>query len=185
LSANVSSECAHFSARAPIDVCGRVFLQWLTGRSYGEAQRVCRESGMKVGLIADLAIGMDGGSHGWSRQHEVLGGLSIGAPPDYYSAEGQSWGLTTLSMASALHRTPCLSSMPQYASSPRRHALSNCYPSRMRWASRPNRTFLAPRLKSQTGATVLTATLELCWTTRRFAIGLVTLRPREDLKNES
>ncbi len=53
---------------------------------------------MKVGLIADLAIGMDAsGSHAWSRQHEVLGGLSVGAPPDYYSAEGQSWGLTTFS----------------------------------------------------------------------------------------
>jgi 4-alpha-glucanotransferase len=53
---------------------------------------------MKVGLIADLAIGMDGsGSHAWSRQDEVLGGLSIGAPPDYYAADGQNWGLTTFS----------------------------------------------------------------------------------------
>jgi len=93
-----SAEVAAFASEHADEVAYQVFLQWLTGRSYGEAQRVCRESGMKVGLIADLAIGMDGsGSHAWSRQHEVLGGLSIGAPPDYYSAEGQSWGLTTFS----------------------------------------------------------------------------------------
>jgi 4-alpha-glucanotransferase len=53
---------------------------------------------MRIGLIADLAIGMDGaGSHAWSRQHEVLGGVSIGAPPDFYNANGQSWGLTGFS----------------------------------------------------------------------------------------
>ena len=32
-----------------------------------------------VGLIADLAIGMDrGGSHAWARQKDLLLGLSIG-----------------------------------------------------------------------------------------------------------
>jgi 4-alpha-glucanotransferase len=93
-----SPEVAAFAAEHGEEIAYQIFLQWLTGRSYGEAQRVCRESGMKVGLIADLAIGMDAsGSHAWSRQHEVLGGLSVGAPPDYYSAEGQSWGLTTFS----------------------------------------------------------------------------------------
>lgn len=93
-----SPEVAAFAAEHEDAVAYQIFLQWLTARSYGDAQRACREAGMKVGLIADLAIGMDGsGSHAWSRQHEVLGGLSIGAPPDYYSAEGQSWGLTTFS----------------------------------------------------------------------------------------
>lgn len=93
-----SPEVAAFAAEHQDEIAYQIFLQWLAGRSYGEAQRVCRESGMKVGLIADLAIGMDGsGSHAWSRQHEVLGGLSIGAPPDYYAAEGQNWALTTFS----------------------------------------------------------------------------------------
>ncbi|MDP3410611.1 4-alpha-glucanotransferase [Bosea sp. (in: a-proteobacteria)] len=93
-----SPEVAAFAEEHAEAIAHQIFLQWLTARSYGESQRVCREAGMKVGLIADLAIGMDGsGSHAWSRQHEVLGGLSVGAPPDYYSAEGQSWGLTTFS----------------------------------------------------------------------------------------
>lgn len=92
------SDVAAFAAEHDDEIGYQIFLQWLTGRSYGQAQRACREAGMAVGLIADLAIGMDGsGSHAWSRQQEVLGGLSIGAPPDYYSAEGQSWGLTTFS----------------------------------------------------------------------------------------
>jgi 4-alpha-glucanotransferase len=93
-----SPDVAAFAAAHQNEIAYQIFLQWLTGRSYGEAQRVCREGGMKVGLIADLAIGMDGsGSHAWSRQDEVLGGLSIGAPPDYYAADGQNWGLTTFS----------------------------------------------------------------------------------------
>lgn len=93
-----SAAVAAFAGEHADEIAYQIFLQWLTGRSYGEAQRACREAGMKVGLIADLAIGMDGsGSHAWSRQSEVLGGLSVGAPPDYYSAEGQSWGLTTFS----------------------------------------------------------------------------------------
>ena len=76
----------------------QIFLQWITGRSYGEAQRHAKEAGMKVGLVADLAIGMaPSGSHAWSRQSDVLHGLGIGAPPDYYSAQGQSWGVTTFS----------------------------------------------------------------------------------------
>ncbi len=106
-----SESVAAFAAEHPDEISHQIFLQWLTGRSYAQAQQACREAGMSVGLIADLAIGMDGaGSHAWSRQHEVLGGLSVGAPPDYYSADGQSWGLTTFSRAArniglwALHR---------------------------------------------------------------------------------
>jgi 4-alpha-glucanotransferase len=93
-----SEAVSGFADGHPDEIAHQIFLQWLTGRSYGQAQQACREAGMSVGLIADLAIGMDGaGSHAWSRQHEVLGGVSVGAPPDYYSADGQSWGLTTFS----------------------------------------------------------------------------------------
>ena len=93
-----SPQVAAFAEAHADDVRYQLFLQWLTSLSYGDAQRACRESGMTVGLIADLAIGMDGaGSHAWSRQDEILHGLSIGAPPDYYAADGQNWALTTFS----------------------------------------------------------------------------------------
>src|SRR5690606_11425931 len=55
-------------------------------------------AGMPIGLITDLAIGTDPrGSHAWSRQGEMLAGVSVGAPPDLYQSQGQYWGLTALS----------------------------------------------------------------------------------------
>ena len=70
------------------------FMQFMADRSLGDAQRAARAAGMPIGLIADLAVGADsGGSHCWSRQSETLLGLSIGAPPDLLSIEGQNWGL--------------------------------------------------------------------------------------------
>ncbi|MDQ3288770.1 MAG: 4-alpha-glucanotransferase [Pseudomonadota bacterium] len=74
------------------------FLQWLAARGLARAQDDARQAGMAIGLIADLAIGTDpNGSQAWSRQHEMLNGLSIGAPPDALAAQGQNWGLATLS----------------------------------------------------------------------------------------
>lgn len=79
-------------------VAFRIFLQWLTARGLDAAQGDARAKGMAIGLIADLAIGMDpGGSHGWSRPDELLMGLSVGAPPDLLNSDGQDWGLTALS----------------------------------------------------------------------------------------
>ena len=75
-----------------------VFLQWLTARSFDAAQKAARDAGMRIGLIADLAIGMDrGGSHAWARQGDLLLGLSVGAPPDAFNPRGQDWGLTGFS----------------------------------------------------------------------------------------
>ena len=53
---------------------------------------------MRIGLIGDLAIGMDrSGSHAWARQSDLLLGLAIGAPPDAFNPRGQDWGLTGFS----------------------------------------------------------------------------------------
>jgi 4-alpha-glucanotransferase len=94
----LGDEVAAFAQKHAQEVEFQIFLQWLTGKSFGAAQKTCREAGMKVGLIADLAIGTDpDGSHSWSRPADILSGLSIGAPPDYYAAEGQNWGLAALS----------------------------------------------------------------------------------------
>jgi 4-alpha-glucanotransferase len=87
--------------RAPEDetaVCYHLFLQWLTARSFAAAQDAAREAGMRIGLISDLAIGMDrAGSHAWSRRSDLLLDLSVGAPPDAFNPNGQDWGLTVFS----------------------------------------------------------------------------------------
>jgi 4-alpha-glucanotransferase len=74
------------------------FMQWLADRSLGIAQRRARDAGMRIGLIGDIAVGMDpAGSHAWGRQGDILLGLTVGAPPDLLNPRGQEWGLTSFS----------------------------------------------------------------------------------------
>jgi 4-alpha-glucanotransferase len=89
---------ADFAAAHAREIAFHIFLQWIADRSIASAQMVARQSEMRIGLIADLAVGMEsGGSQAWSRQDESLVGLTIGAPPDFFNPKGQSWGLTTFS----------------------------------------------------------------------------------------
>jgi 4-alpha-glucanotransferase len=53
-----------------------------------------QRQGMPIGLYIDLAVGVDpAGADAWSRQGEVIAGVSIGAPPDEFNPGGQNWGL--------------------------------------------------------------------------------------------
>jgi 4-alpha-glucanotransferase len=80
------------------EISYHIFLQWLAERSLAAAQSAARAAGMRIGLIADLAVGADsGGSDAWSRRDEMLTGLAIGAPPDLFNPRGQNWGLTAFS----------------------------------------------------------------------------------------
>ncbi len=87
-----------FADSRPDEILFHQFLQWVSDRSVAAAQRVARQAGMRIGLIGDLAVGMDpAGSHAWSRQSDILLGLTIGAPPDLLNPGGQDWGLTGFS----------------------------------------------------------------------------------------
>lgn len=91
-------EMAAFLSSERATVRFHQFLQWLAAKSFEAAQRSAVEAGMKIGLISDLAIGMDrAGSHAWSRQSDLLLGLNIGAPPDEFNRAGQDWGLSGFS----------------------------------------------------------------------------------------
>ncbi|PLR05814.1 4-alpha-glucanotransferase [Caulobacter flavus] len=73
-----------------------LFAQWLADLGLEQAQAEAKGAGMGIGLIADLAVGLDpGGSHAWRRPEELMLGLTLGAPPDAFQAAGQGWGLTS------------------------------------------------------------------------------------------
>ncbi len=83
---------------SPDSIRYHLFLQWVAARAFAAAQARARAAGMKIGLITDLAVGIDrSGSEAATRPQDVLNGLKIGAPPDIFNPKGQDWGLTTFS----------------------------------------------------------------------------------------
>ncbi len=70
-----------------------MWLQWATSVQLEAAARAAREAGMRIGLYLDLAVGeAPDGAASWGSE-VIMGGLSIGAPPDMFAAHGQDWGL--------------------------------------------------------------------------------------------
>ncbi len=70
------------------------YLQWLAQKQLAECQHAAKKSGMKLGLIRDLAVGANGDG----AEVQNTGGLfcrkaAIGAPPDPLAQTGQNWGL--------------------------------------------------------------------------------------------
>ncbi|KGI70441.1 4-alpha-glucanotransferase [Mycolicibacterium rufum] len=53
-----------------------------------------RQSGMALGVLHDLAVGVDAdGADAWALADVLATGVSIGAPPDNFTPRGQDWGL--------------------------------------------------------------------------------------------
>ena len=75
------------------DVDFHRWVQWELERQLGEACRRAGDAGMRIGLYQDLAIGSSAaGSDAESFRELFVTGVSVGAPPDPYSAHGQNWG---------------------------------------------------------------------------------------------
>jgi 4-alpha-glucanotransferase len=84
------------AARRELDgrVAYHAWLQWLCAEQLAEAQRCARDAGMPVGLVLDLAVGVDpGGADAWAQQDDLARGFTIGAPPDSFNTKGQDWRL--------------------------------------------------------------------------------------------
>ncbi len=93
-----SEAVERFAREHASEVCYYAFGQWLVARGLERAQIAAHSAGMRVGLVADLAVGADGGgSQAWSRQSELLASLSVGAPPDVLNHHGQNWGISAFS----------------------------------------------------------------------------------------
>ena len=72
------------------------YVQWIADRQLRACVARGQELGLAVGLYLDMAVGVDpGGAAAWSDQDAVIGGLSIGAPPDLLNPAGQNWGLAS------------------------------------------------------------------------------------------
>jgi 4-alpha-glucanotransferase len=70
------------------------WLQFEADRQLHCAAGSARESGMRIGVYQDLAIGTaPSGADAWAFRDLFASGVSVGAPPDPYSANGQNWGL--------------------------------------------------------------------------------------------
>jgi glycogen debranching enzyme GlgX/4-alpha-glucanotransferase len=67
-------------------------LQWLCHRQLADAAG--RAGELSLGLCRDLAVGAaPDGAEAWASARLLAAGVSIGAPPDQFTADGQVWGL--------------------------------------------------------------------------------------------
>ncbi|RXJ74498.1 4-alpha-glucanotransferase [Veronia nyctiphanis] len=71
-----------------------MFLQWTAKQQLESVQAEAMDSGMKLGLYRDLAVGVcNSGSETWADEGDLVLDASIGAPPDVLGPLGQNWGL--------------------------------------------------------------------------------------------
>ena len=83
---------ARFAAEHAAEVQFNCFLQYLADEQLAAAANAARSAG--VIFYRDLAVGSaPDGAEAWSRQDALMQGVSIGSPPDPFSAAGQVWSL--------------------------------------------------------------------------------------------
>jgi len=82
-----SSSVAQFARDHRQRVRFHKWLQWLLDV---QLERCSKD----IALVQDLPIGVDpNGADAWSWQDVFANGISVGAPPDKFNTQGQSWGL--------------------------------------------------------------------------------------------
>jgi glycogen operon protein len=96
---------AAFRAAERAEIDYRLFLQWLADRQLAAAARRLRAAGCDIGVYRDLAVGTasDGGET-WADPAAFVAGVSIGAPPDPFSLDGQVWCLPPMNPLTLMER---------------------------------------------------------------------------------
>lgn len=85
---------AAFAAAEPDRFFFQLYMQWLADRQLAAAAAAGREAGLSFGFYRDLAVGTaPDGAEAWANQGAYVRGVSVGAPPDAFSATGQTWCL--------------------------------------------------------------------------------------------
>ncbi|MBG0739065.1 4-alpha-glucanotransferase [Paeniglutamicibacter antarcticus] len=68
------------------------WLQWICDQQLEAAQRAAKDAGMGIGLMHDLAVGVDThGADAWMLNDVLACGVTVGAPPDMFNQQGQNW----------------------------------------------------------------------------------------------
>ena len=90
-----ASQAVHeFAGAHADDIAFAQYLQWQSALQLASAAQRAATQGMHTGLYLDLAVGSDGhGADAWAEPTLHAAGVSIGAPPDDFSLQGQVWGL--------------------------------------------------------------------------------------------
>lgn len=87
-----------FAATRSGRVAFHAWLQWRAECELDAAQDAAHAAGMHYGLYLDLAVGTHpSGEETWADPGQFARGVSLGAPPDAFSADGQVWGVAPLS----------------------------------------------------------------------------------------
>lgn len=69
-----------------------MWLQWICDEQLASAQHSAIASGMSIGIITDLAVGVDRhGADAWMLDDVLASGATVGAPPDGFNQQGQGW----------------------------------------------------------------------------------------------
>ncbi|BBX16483.1 4-alpha-glucanotransferase [Mycolicibacterium duvalii] len=87
-----SAAVTAFAAEHPAEVDFHRWLQWLLDEQLSTAQARAVSAGMALGIMADLAVGVDpNGADAWALQDVLALGVTAGAPPDEFNQLGQDW----------------------------------------------------------------------------------------------
>lgn len=83
---------AEFAAAHAEQVDFHRWLQWQLDDQLMTTQASALQSGMSLGVMHDLAVGVDpGGADAWALQDVLALGVAAGAPPDEFNQLGQDW----------------------------------------------------------------------------------------------
>ncbi|WP_418251718.1 1,4-alpha-glucan branching protein GlgB [Gallibacterium anatis] len=95
---NPNSEAVkQFAAEHQTQIEFYMWLQWLMHDQLSAVRKSVAQSGVKLGLYGDLAVGVArGGSDTWCDRQLFCLQASVGAPPDELGPAGQNWQLPPL-----------------------------------------------------------------------------------------
>ncbi len=83
---------AEFAADHADTVDFHRWLQWQLDDQLTAAQATAVQAGMNLGVMHDLAVGVDpNGADAWALQDVLALGVTAGAPPDEFNQLGQDW----------------------------------------------------------------------------------------------